>query len=101
MPTNGFALRYTENAEDDLKNLIADKEKKTILKAVVKSLQLMERNLKHPSLNTHKFDEIKGPHGEEVFESYAQNNTPGAYRIFWHYGQEKRMITILEICPHP
>ncbi len=101
MTTSGFTLKYTENAEDDLKNLIADKGKKTVLKAVVKSLQLMENNLKHPSLNTHKYDEMEGPNGEEVFESYAQNNTPGAYRIFWHYGPEKKMITILEICPHP
>lgn len=101
MSTNEFALKYTENAEDDLLELINDKGKKAALKAVVKSLKLMGSNLKHPSLNTHKYDEMEGPNGEEVFESYAQNNTPGAYRIFWHYGPEKKMITILEICQHP
>lgn len=61
----------------------------------------MSTNLKHPSLNTHKYDEMEGPNGEEVFESYAQNNTPGAYRIFWHYGPGKKKITILAITPHP
>lgn len=96
-----FDLKYIENAEDDLKELVADKSKKGVLKAVVKSLKLMSTNLKHPSLNTHKYDEIKGPNGEDVFESYAQNNTPGAYRIFWHYGPKKKMITILAITPHP
>ncbi len=99
--TTEFNLRYTENGEDDLKMLIADKGKKVALKAVVKALKMMGANLKHPSLHTHKYDEMEGPNGEEVFESYAQNKTPGAYRIFWHYGPEKKMITILSITPHP
>ena len=101
MQSNEFDLKYMPNAEEDLKELIADKSKKAAMKAVVKSLKLMANNLKHPSLNTHKYDEIEGPNGEEVFESYAQNNTPGAYRIFWHYGPGKKTITILLISPHP
>lgn len=43
----------------------------------------------------------KGPNGEDIFESYAQNKTFGAYRIFWHYGPGKARLTILEVCPHP
>ena len=38
---------------------------------------------------------------EDVFEAYAENNTPGAYRIFWYYGPGKNQITILAITPHP
>jgi len=60
----------------------------------------MEVNLRHPSLNTHKFDSIKSLLGE-VFESYAQNNTPGAYRIFWAYGPGRSEVTIIAIIPHP
>ena len=101
MKNNEFYLAYTENAEDDLKLLAEDKGKKAAKKAVVKCLKLMGSNLKHPSLNTHKYDDMEGPNGEEVFESYAQNNTPGAYRIFWHYGPGKSVITILSITPHP
>lgn len=99
--SNSFELRYTLHAENDLKKLIQDKGKSVALKAVVKSLKLMNSNLKHPSLNTHKYNGICGPNGEDVFESYAQNNTPGAYRIFWHYGPGKGEISILAICPHP
>jgi hypothetical protein len=44
-------------------------------------LGLMQTNLRHPSLNTHKFDAIESPFGAEVFESYAQNKTPGACRV--------------------
>jgi hypothetical protein len=49
-----------------------------------------------------------GAGGEKVFVSFAQNNTPGAYRIFWHYGPDQRagkkripVITVIAITPHP
>ena len=61
-----------------------------------------------PSLNTHEFTSLSGVNGEKVFEAYAQNNTPGAYRIFWHYGPDQikgkkraQAITILAITSHP
>ncbi len=102
MKNEEFNLRYTKNAEDDLWELIADKSKVAVRKAVIKSLKLMVSNLKYPSLNTHKYDDMEGLNGEEVFESYAQNNTPGAFKIFWHYGPgKKKIITILLISPHP
>ncbi len=96
-----FELRFTEEADKDMEELRRDHSKKAIAKAVIKSLRFMMTNLKHPSLNTHKYDEFCGPNEEEIFESYAQNNTPGAYRIFWYYGPNKKMITILRITPHP
>jgi hypothetical protein len=96
-----FELVFTEHSDEQLDVLKLAKDKKIAYKAVNKILGLMETNLRHPSLHTHKYDEIEGPNGEEVFESYAQNKTPGAYRIFWHYGPGKGKITILEICPHP
>jgi hypothetical protein len=46
--SNEFNLKYTENAEEDLKELISDKGRKIALKAIVKSLKLMSTNLKHP-----------------------------------------------------
>lgn len=90
-----------ETAQENLKELIADNSKKIAKKAVHEALKKMRVNLRHPSLNTHKYDAMEGPNGEDVFESYAQNNTPGAYRIFWHYGPSKKQITILAITPHP
>jgi hypothetical protein len=37
----------------------------------------------------------------EVFEAYAENKTPAAWRIFWYYGPDRKQITILTITPHP
>lgn len=96
-----FDLKFTEDADDQLTVLEQTRDKKAVCKAVKKTLELMETNLRHPSLNTHQYESITGPHGEKVFESYAQNNTPGAYRVFWCYGPEKAQITILAIIPHP
>lgn len=96
-----FELFFTDDADDQFSVLENSKDKKAAYKAVCKILGYMETNLKHPSLHTHVYDGILGPNKEKVFESYAQNRTPGAYRIFWHYGPQKKQITILEICPHP
>ena len=71
------------------------------LKAVRKALALLENNPRHPGLNTHKYNSMTAETGAEVFEAYAENHTPGAYRIFWHYGPGKDVITIIAITPHP
>jgi len=101
MTQNEYELSFTEEADLDMDALKNDKSKVIIAKAVLKSLKFMMENLRHPSLNTHKYSEMEGPNGEEIFESYAQNNTPGAYRIFWYYGPGKKEITVIAITPHP
>jgi len=69
--------------------------------AVKKALALLEKTPRHPSLKTHKFSSLSGPVGEPVFEASAENRTPQAYRIFWHYGPAKDRITVVAITPHP
>lgn len=96
-----FALKFTEQAELDLKSLEEDKSLLKRLKAVRKALGYLETNPRHPGLNTHKYSALIGPNGEEIFEAYAENKTPAAYRIFWFYGPDKKEITIIAITPHP
>ena len=96
-----FILEFTDTGDRHFRSLRDDPSKKRIFKDVVKALRYMEINLRHPSLNTHEFHAILGPDGEKVFESYAQQNTPGAYRIFWYYGPGKNIISIMAIIPHP
>lgn len=94
-------LVFTEDGDDDFKKLESDASKKVAFKAVKKTLLLMETNLRHPSLNAHSYHSLKGPNGEKVFEVYAQQNTPRAYRIFFYYGPGPKMISIVAIIPHP
>lgn len=101
-------ILFTATADEQYSALENTKPKASILEQVRKALGYLEIDPHHPSLNTHEFISLTGAYGEKVFEAYAQNNTPGAYRIFWHYGpdetQGKRripVITILAITPHP
>lgn len=96
-----FQLLYTPEARAQVEALEKNSAKAAVYKAVGKTLGLIETNLRHPSLHTHKYDALRGAGGQEVFEAYAQNKTPGAFRIFWHYGPGKGGITIIAVTPHP
>lgn len=98
-----FELRFTPSANETLKDLEKNPAKTGLVKQVKKSLGYLQINPKHPSLNTHEYSTIPHPFGpkEKMFEAYAQNNTPSAYRIFWCYGPEKKQITIIAVTPHP
>ncbi|MFT3741772.1 MAG: hypothetical protein QM752_03735 [Gammaproteobacteria bacterium] len=96
-----FKLFFTAQANDDLNKLENSPALLKYYKAVRKALGYLVINPKHPGLNTHKYSSLEGPSGEDVFEAYAQNNTPAAYRIFWYYGPKKNEITILAITSHP
>jgi hypothetical protein len=101
-------LVFTAEAEATLERLRKNSAQAGLYKQVLKTLGLLESNLRHPSLNTHEFLSIKGKNNEKVYEAYVQNNTPGAYRIFFHYGPDRisktariPILTILSILPHP
>jgi len=77
-------------------------------KQVLKTLALLQHNIRHPRLKTHQYHSRRGKKGEPIWEAYVQNNTPGAWRIFFYYGPDeviegKRIptLTIAAITPHP
>lgn len=74
-----------------------------LFKQVRKTIQLLGENPRHTGLHTHEYSMLPNPFSpsDKVFEAYAQNNTPGAYRVFWCYGPDKKQITIIAITPHP
>ena len=102
-------LRFKPTANDQLTIIENTPALKGVLKQVKKTLGYLETNLRSPSLQTHKYESLTRRYGVEVFEAYAQQDTPGDYRIFWHYGPDevteagKRVpiITIVAIAPHP
>jgi hypothetical protein len=96
-----FTLKQTNEAREQYQALVNDPSKAAQLKAVRKALAYLQANPRHPGLNTHEYSSLEGVNGEKVWEAYAQNQTPGAYRIFWHYGPGREYITIVAITPHP
>jgi hypothetical protein len=95
-----FELEYSAEANSTLDKLEAQNAPK--FAKVTRALGLMEMNLQHPSLCVHRYHALTGPKGEDVWEAYAENNTPTAWRIFFCYSKDKRgVLSIIAITPHP
>ena len=76
-----------------------DEEK--FFKKLVKALGYLAENPRHNSLASHEIDALTAKYGLKIFQSYLENNTPAAGRIFWAYGPDKKDITVPAIEPHP
>jgi hypothetical protein len=96
-----FEVFWAATAKESYVSLKSDLSKKKQYKSVKKAIRLLANDPHYPSLQTHEFTSLKGPEGEKVFEAYAEQNTPGAYRILWYYGPQKDVITIFVITSHP
>lgn len=96
-----FELHFSKEAKAKLKDLKENKGLAKRYKAVKKALKNLRQNPRHPSLQTHPYLSLNGPDGEKVFEAYAEQHTPAAYRIFFYYGSTRGTIMILTIVPHP
>ena len=70
-------------------------------KKLVKALRFLRENPRHNSLASHEIDTLTRKHGIRIFQSYLENRTPAAGRIFWAYGPDPGDITILAVEPHP
>ncbi len=96
-----FDLEWTDEANETYNLLKVDAAQIKRYKAVRKTIKSLAKNPRHPSLQTHEFRSLKRPKGEKVFEAYAEQRTPAAYRVFWYYGPSRGVITILAITSHP
>jgi mRNA-degrading endonuclease RelE of RelBE toxin-antitoxin system len=97
-----FRLEFTDEARAQLRALSLDSGLSKRLKAVRKALAQLENNPNHPGLNVHAWRGEACPHGGQLSEAYAENHTPGAYRIFFCYvPKERGVILIVAITPHP
>ncbi len=112
-------LRWTPRANQEYESLKAKAEAAAVgrerkgqaktskaeglFKQINKALRLLADNPKHPGLNTHEYTSLTHPFDKDqkVLESYIQNHTPGAYRLFWCYGPGPNEATIIAITPHP
>ncbi len=101
-------IKFTPTANEQYAALEQSVSKPGLFQQVRKALGYLEIDPRHIGLHTHEFTSLSGANGEKLFEAYAQNNTPAAYRIFWHYGRDeikgkKRtpVITIVAITGHP
>jgi hypothetical protein len=95
-----FKLRFTKTALSALNDLDTPSSSARLRK-VRNALARLEQDPRYPSLSSHKYRSVHGINGEEIWESYVENATASAWRIFWHYGPGDDVITVVSITPHP
>ena len=78
-----------------------DKAEERFFKKLVKTLGYLQANPRHNSLASHEIDDLTRKYGLKIFQSYLENNTPAAGRLFWAYGPDHGDITVLAVEPHP
>jgi hypothetical protein len=76
-------------------------------KKLSKAISFLESNPVHNSLNSHEISELSARYSKhtgkdiKVWQSYIENNTPSAGRLYWCYGPVRGVITIIGLEPHP
>lgn len=55
----------------------------------------------YPALHTHEIPQLTKRYKIKVWQSYLENKTSGAMRMYWVYGPDKKDITIIGLEPHP
>ena len=78
-----------------------DKGEEKSFKKLVKALGFLSTNPRHNSLASHEITDLSRKYGIKIFQSYLENNTPAAGRLFWAYGPDAGDIAVLAIEPHP
>lgn len=70
-------------------------------KKLLACLAKLEQDPHHPSLNSHRYEAFDKVYDQPVWESYVENRTPAAWRVWWAFGPERGQITVLDAGPHP
>lgn len=66
-----------------------------------KAMKLLSQDPRYPGLRTHDIQPLSKRYGLKVWQSYLENNTGGAMRMYWVYGPGQNNITVIGLDPHP
>lgn len=77
------------------------KQEKQLYKKWGNSLKKLSENPFYPGLQTHEISPLSKRYGMKVWQSYLENKTSGAIRMYWVYGPDQQEITIIGLEPHP
>ena len=65
------------------------------------ALKKLSADPMYPSLHTHEIEPLSRRYGMKVWQSYLENKTSKARRMYWVYGPDQTDITIIGLEPHP
>lgn len=89
------------------KNNTLSKNDLKLFKKFYKAIHHLSINPQHSGLSSHEIDELSTRYSKylgkkiKVFQSYLENKTPSAGRLYWCYAPQKNHITIIGLEPHP
>ena len=66
-----------------------------------KAMKLLSQDPFYPGLHTHEIEELSKRYGQKVWQSYLENKTSRAMRMYWVYGPGHGDITVIGLEPHP
>lgn len=92
---------FWRSLQDKVKSGKAKKPEEKLYRQIGKAMYFLSQNPRHPGLHSHEITSLSARYETRVWESYLENNTPAAGRIFWVYGPNLRDITIIGLEPHP
>lgn len=96
---------FITDLETRFHNAQLSKSERQLFKKLVRCMNKLAINPRDKSLETHEIEALSRKYASlriKVWESYVENCTPGAYRLFWYYHPTKEnCIVVAGIEPHP
>lgn len=80
---------------------IISKKEEVLYKKWGNALKKLSVDPMYPGLQTHEIPDLTRRYGMKVWQSYLENKTSGAMRMYWVYGPNQQDITIIGLEPHP
>ena len=79
----------------------ASKSERLLYKKIGKAMRYLSSDPFHPGLSSHEISALSRRYGMKIWESYIENDTPAAGRLYWVYGPQRNSITVIGFTPHP
>jgi hypothetical protein len=70
-------------------------------KKVLRTIEMIATDHRHTSLASHRYELLDRVWGEAIWQSYVEQGTPSAWRMWWYFGPDTGTITIIAVGPHP
>ncbi|BBX33644.1 hypothetical protein MMAG44476_14380 [Mycolicibacterium mageritense DSM 44476 = CIP 104973] len=103
IPEGEFTVKCTDAVRDVLASLRGTKPKQQMRRKVQRALRIMrDAGPEHRSLQSHRYHNLKGKNGEDVWESYIEHKIANAWRAWWYFVlDEPNTILVAAVGPHP
>jgi len=77
------------------------KDEEKLYKKWGKAMALLAGDPRHPGLKSREIEALSRRYGMKVWQSYLENSTSGAGRLFWVCGPQQGEIMVIGLEPHP